>query len=241
MLTYRILAALVRCGHRINVCAAACIRDLASTLKGYYRDRAFGNIDTSYSHSDGFTQNRYGDSIEYLPSGYTAITAMLRHIRFSKDDVFVDLGCGKGRVIFAVATRRLKKVVGIELDKTLVDIARANLVKFRKSKVSHSPIEILHLDVTAFDPKEGTIFFMFNPFGHETTQHVLNRIKTGLVTHPRDIRILYSNPKHRVVLDMQDWLVAEGEIGNSRLHVWRNRLVPQNHSIAETESVLKEL
>src|SRR5437016_3258016 len=90
--------------------------------------------------------------------------------------------CGQRIRVFAVATRRLKKVVGIELDKTLVDIARANLVKFRKLKVSHSPIEILHLDVTTFDPKEGTIFFMFNPFGHETTQHVLNRIKRSLVT-----------------------------------------------------------
>ena len=241
MLMYRILAALMRCGHRIRFCAVACTQDLASTLKGYYRDRALGNIDTSYSHSDGFTQNRYGDSNEYVPSGYTAITAMLRHIRFSKDDVFVDFGCGKGRVIFAIATRRLKKVVGIELDETLVDIARANLVKFRKLKVSNSPIELLHLDVTTFDPKEGTIFFMNNPFGHETTQHVLNQIKTSLVTHPRDIRILYCNPKHRVVLDMQDWLVAEGEIENSRVYVWRNRLVLQTHSTAGTERVQEEL
>ena len=217
----------MRCGHRIRVCAATCIRDLASTLKSYYRDRAFGNIDTSYSHSDGFTQNRYGDSLEYVPSGYTAITAMLRHIRFSKDDVFVDFGCGKGRVIFAIATQRLRKVIGIEVDKTLADIARANLTNLIKVNVTRTPAEVLHSDATTFDPRDGTIFFMFNPFERKTLEGVLNNIKTSLISHPRDIRILYNNPKHGVVLDMQDWLVAEGEIDNSLVYVWRNRPVSQ--------------
>jgi SAM-dependent methyltransferase len=241
MLIYRILAALIRCGHRIRVCAATCVQDLASTLKGYYRDKTLGHIDTSYSYSDSFTQNSHKDALEYVPTGYTALSAMLRAIPMRRDDVFVDFGCGKGRVLFEVASRRLRKVVGIELDKTLVDIACANLVKFRKRKLCNTPVEILHLDATTFDPKEGTIFYMFNPFEYKTAQHVLNNIRTSLIAHPREIRILYNNPKHRVVLDMQDWLVAEGEIDNSRVHVWRNRLVFQIHSPVETESVLEQL
>jgi predicted RNA methylase len=231
----------MRCDHRLRVCAAACIQDLASTLKGYYCDKTLGNVDTSYSYSDSFTQGKYGDSVEYIPSGYTAITAILRHLRLTEDDVFVDFGCGKGRVIFAVATHRLKKVIGIEVDKTLVDIARANLAKITKLNLNSTLIEILHLDATTFDPKEGTIFFMFNPFEHKTMQHVLSNIKTSLITYPRDIRILYNNPKYGVVLDMQDWLVAEGEIDNSRVYVWRNRLVLQTHSTAGTEIVREEL
>ena len=55
----------------------------------------------------------------------------------------------------------------------------------------------------------------------------MNNIKASLISHPRGIRILYNNPKHGVVLDMQDWLVAEGEIDNSRVYVWRNRPVSQ--------------
>jgi SAM-dependent methyltransferase len=241
MLIYRILAAIMRCGHRIRACAAICIQDLASTLKGYYRDKTLGNIDTSYSYSDSFTQGKHRDSVEYIPSGYTAITAMLRHLRLTEDDVFVDFGCGKGRVIFSVATHRLKKVIGIEVDKTLVDIARTNLTNITQLNINSTPVEILHLDATTFDPKEGTIFYMFNPFEYKTMQQVLNNIKTSLITHPRDIRIVYNNPKHRVVLDMQDWLVAEGEIDNSLVYVWRNRLALQTHSTAGIESVLGEL
>ena len=241
MLIHRILAALVRCSHRVAGCAVTCIKDVASTLKGYYLDKRLGNIDTGYSYSDSFTQGRYEDSLEYVPSGYTAITAMLRHLPLTEDDVFVDFGCGKGRVIFAVAMHRLKKVIGIEVDKTLIDITRTNLTNINKVNINSTSIEVLHFDATAFDPKEGTIFYMFNPFEYKTMQHVLNNIKTSLITHPRDIRILYNNPKYGVVLDMQDWLVAEGEIDNSRVYVWRNRLVLQTHSTVGTESVREEL
>ena len=225
MLIHGILAALVRCGHRVADCAVTCIKDLASTLKGYYLDKRVGNIDTGYSYSDSFTQGKYEDSLEYVPSGYTAITAMLRHLPLTEDDVFVDFGCGKGRVIFAIATQRLRKVIGIEVDKTLADIARANLTNLIKVNVTRTPTEVLHSDATTFDPKDGTIFFMFNPFERKTLEDVLNNIKTSLISHPRDIRILYNNPKHGVVLDMQDWLVAEGEIDNSLVYVWRNRPV----------------
>ncbi len=216
-----------------------CVRDVASTLKGYYRDKTLGHIDTGYSCSDSFTQGKYEDSVEYVPSGYTAITAMLRHVRLTEDDVFVDFGCGKGRVICAIATQRLRKVIGIEVDKTLADIARANLTNLIKVSVTRTPAEVLHSDATAFDPRDGTIFFMFNPFERKTLEDVLNNIKTSLISHPRDIRILYNNPKHGVVLDMQDWLVAEGEIDNSLVYVWRNRPVSQIDSAGTGECLAR--
>ncbi len=80
MLIHVILASLMRCGHRVGDCAVMCVRDVASTLKGYYRDKTLGHIDTGYSYSDSFTEGKYEDSLEYVASGYTAITAMLRHL-----------------------------------------------------------------------------------------------------------------------------------------------------------------
>jgi tRNA G46 methylase TrmB len=173
MLTHRILGALVRCSEHISVCATRCFQELASTLKGYYLDKKLGDIDTSYSFSDSFTQGNFGDSLEYVPSGYSTIETMLRHLRLREDDVFVDFGCGKGRVIFAAATHPLRKVIGIEVDKTIVDVARANLAKITSLNPNIALVEILHLDATVFDPKMGTIFFMFNPFEYKTMQQVL--------------------------------------------------------------------
>jgi hypothetical protein len=54
-------------------------------------------------------------------------------------------------------------------------------------------------------------------------QHILDNIRASLITHPRSIRILYNNPKHRAILDRQDWLAPEGEIEDSLVCVWHNR------------------
>jgi hypothetical protein len=108
------------------------------------------------------------------------------------------------------------------VDETLVNIACVNPEKFVSVNDVSTPIEIVHLDVTAFDPKQGSIFYMFNPFGGATMQHILDNIRASLITHPRDIRVLYNNSKHRAVLDMQDWLTPEGVIENSRVYMWRN-------------------
>jgi hypothetical protein len=56
MVLCTIVAALARCGRRLRACAVECIQDLASTLKGYWRDKMLGNVDTSYSDSDRVTR-----------------------------------------------------------------------------------------------------------------------------------------------------------------------------------------
>jgi SAM-dependent methyltransferase len=218
-----------------------CIRDLASTIRGYCRDRALGHIDTSYSSLHRTAQGCYGDSLDYVPSGYTALTAMLRHLRPKETDVFVDLGCGKGRVLFAVAEHRLRKVIGVELDDALVSIARSNVAKFSKATGCRTPIDVRHLDVTEFDPKEGTIFYMFNPFEYKTMLHVINNIRASLAAHPREVRILYSNPKQAMVLDMQDWLTREGELEKSGIYIWRNTVHLQPCSSGKLTAVSEQI
>ena len=108
-------------------------------------------------------------------------------MQFGSDDVFVDLGSGKGRVLLSVATKNLKKVIGIEIRKDMFDIAMENL---EKSKMKNTPVEIVNADVATFDMKEGTIFFMFNPFGINTQKRVLENIRSSLVVNPRQVRII---------------------------------------------------
>jgi len=217
---HRFMSSLMRCGNRIKNCVTLCIRDILSTVKGYYCDKRLGGIDTSYSFNDSFTQGLHEDSLVYSPTGYGTIQKVIDYLKLNKDDVFIDFGCGKGRVIFAVGTQRLKKVIGVELDKRLTDIAKANLSKL---KFNNTPIEILNINAIDFDPKEGTIFFMFNPFEYKTMEDVLNNIKNSLISHHRKIRIVYHNPRFKSILDRKDWLVAGGEIGNTGILVWHNQ------------------
>ena len=55
---------------------------------------------------------------------YDIIKKILNSLKLKRENIFVDIGCGKGRILFLVATENIKKIVGIELRKKLVDIAK---------------------------------------------------------------------------------------------------------------------
>ncbi|MFH1355390.1 MAG: hypothetical protein ABIH19_04510, partial [Candidatus Omnitrophota bacterium] len=124
-------------------------------------------------------------------------------------------------VVFFVALKRLKKVIGIELDKNLIDIARQNN---KNLKMNRTPIEFINEDVVNFNVDAGNIFFIYNPFGKLTLAKVVNNIKDSLITNPRKIRIVYYAPGCRDLLDGQDWLALEGKIENNSCLVWHNKL-----------------
>ena len=79
--------------------------------------------------------------------------------------MFYDIGSGMGRIVCAVARKRLRKGIGMELSEPLCQIARRNAMKLRGRK---APIEMVCGDASTADLREGTIYFMFNPFGADT-------------------------------------------------------------------------
>ena len=70
---------------------------------------------------------------------------------------FVDLGCGKGRVVLAAAQRPFRRVVGVEISTELAAIARANVDAYRPPPPLLAPIEIVRADVTEIDLPDGDL------------------------------------------------------------------------------------
>ncbi len=196
---------------------------LKFVITEHYGDKRLG-IETSDVPCLKDVVGLYKDGNAYQPTPYQLLKKMADYLKLNPEDVFIDFGCGKGRVIFFMATQKLKKVVGIELRKELVDIAKRN---FKNLKLNNTFVEIINEDVANFDIGDGTIFFMFNPFGTETLAKIVGKIKESLVTNPRKIRIVYYSPAHRNLLDAQNWLALEGIIDKARICVWHNRL-PDN-------------
>lgn len=196
--------------------------DASLSLKGYWGDRKLG-IDTGwYAYTNSHNSN--GESFRYEPTSYAVIQKAIDFIKFKEDDVLIDYGCGSGRVLFAIATQRLKKIIGIEFDDALVNIAKSNL-KHSKHKIT--PVEIIHMDATIFDPIEGTVIYLGNPFGEKTLKIVLDNIKSSLDRNPRTIRIVYFNSTGKNVLDQIDWLEFDGTIDTnySGTTVWKSKLL----------------
>ena len=191
----------------------------AMVIKDHYWDKRLGIKTTAPFH---FYNDPDLDKhiTQYVPTPYDRLKQIMDYLNLQTSDVFIDLGCGQGRTIFFAAQQRLKKVIGIEINKELADIAKDNC---KNLKTNNAPVEIINIDVTLFDPKDGNIFFMFNPFGAQTLLTVIENIKKSLLSYPRKIRIVYFGPEHRFVLDIQNWLFLETDINNGEVLVWRNK------------------
>jgi SAM-dependent methyltransferase len=88
----------------------------------------------------------------------------------------VDIGCGKGRALFVAEYCGYSNLTGIELDPSLLEIARQNaeLFAFRRPEsvfnfALQNAVEYNYLD-------KPTVYFLFNPFNEEILRQVLTAI-----------------------------------------------------------------
>ncbi len=124
-------------------------------------------------------------------------------LKIGPEDVFYDIGCGKGRVLCVVARRPIQRVVGIEISESLCEKARENVDRLRGGLCS---IEVVCADACDASLIDGTIYFLYNPFGVDTMRHVIDRIHSTLANNPRNIKVVYYNALHTDVLLNAGWL-----------------------------------
>jgi predicted RNA methylase len=119
---------------------------------------------------------------------------VLRKNDVTEDDVFIDLGSGKGRVVIQAAQYPIRKVIGVELSEELHQIARQNVERSRGT-VTCANIELVRSDVLAYDiPDDVTIAYFFNPFQGEVFGLVVEKLVASLRRRPRVLKIIYMNP-----------------------------------------------
>ena len=126
-------------------------------------------IDTRARTADGPcngpADSRHGDGLWYAPPDYRYLRRIMRILRPGPEDVFYDIGSGMGRVLCVAAQWRISRVVGIELDRPRCNIARRNADRMRGR---HAPIDVRCEDASTADLSDGTIYYLYNPFGPET-------------------------------------------------------------------------
>jgi SAM-dependent methyltransferase len=135
----------------------------------------------------GSEVTRFGASGAYDTSNtdYLVLSAIFRD-RIAPDDVLVDVGCGKGRVLNHWLASGLKnKIVGIELDPDVAARTRRRLRRYRN-------VTVLVGDAVQLLPMEATVCYLFNPFGEEAVA----RFKASFESNCPSALLMYYNPKH---------------------------------------------
>lgn len=140
----------------------------------------------------------------YTPGNWKDLEGTLGN-QVSSEDVFIDLGSGKGRIVYTAARNyNFKKVIGVEISKELCAIARRNIRKNLRRLICRN-VEIVTTNILDYDiPDDVTIVYMFNPFGGTVFADTIGKLNKSLHRRPRVLRLIYRNPT------MHQFLVQNG-------------------------------
>lgn len=115
---------------------------------------------------------------------------------------FVDMGSGKGRMLFVAAEYPFRKVIGVEFSNDRHAEALENIKRYRYSGQRCSAIESVHADAAEFEFPDGNlVIYMFNPFGPEVMRQMLANLERSIEAHPRHVVVVMLWPDHSDVVE----------------------------------------
>ena len=114
-------------------------------------------------------------------------------VPIASSDVLVDIGCGEGRVINFWLSQGLKNpIIGIEVVEAVAEQARK---RYRK----YPNVSIVTGDALANLPRNGTVFFLYNPFSEKALPQFEKAIR------PLNARIVYHQNNYMAPFDSSTW------------------------------------
>jgi len=148
--------------------------DIYWIIKNYFFDKKLGietykSIETQELDISEFNK-KYAN--RYQP-------VSIKHLKISMDlllknnnyDIFLDLGCGKGKPVFYSQRYypKIKEFIGIDISRQLIEIANLNLSKIEQKISSKIKTKFEVNDILKYKFKENKryLIFMFNPFNRE--------------------------------------------------------------------------
>jgi len=165
-----------------------------SELLGWLIDVVLG-VDTG-----GFVEARElglstPDAHGFAPSSWFTLRRILAPDEVTPDDVFLDVGAGKGRIVLSAALGyRFHRVAGIELSPELAEVARRNLDRIR-SPLRAVQVSIVQGDATVIPLADDvTVIYAYDPFEGELFAELLTHIFASLERRPRRLRLIYRRP-----------------------------------------------
>jgi SAM-dependent methyltransferase len=137
-------------------------------------DRKYG-VETSKLVQIAATKSpNVGHGNRYQASGEAVIRWCIENCGMPHEETtFVDVGCGKGRVLIVAAMYPFKRIIGVEYSTELAKACRKNLEKLRII----DKCEIVVGDAADFTFPDGALFaFLYNPFDSVILERVLKNL-----------------------------------------------------------------
>jgi SAM-dependent methyltransferase len=226
--------------------ADACWNALFELLPSRRKAR-FGDLDYDWEHSVDTTRSNVGLGTQFL-AGIMArpyfatepwlfrqiMEALALSIQQSavshristqagfQDFTFIDLGCGKGRVLLMASDYPFQGIIGVEFMPELVSAAQKNIASYSSDEQQCRQIEAVCMDARDFQfPAEPLVVYLFNPFSGSTFARVLENLHRSVEQMPRPVYVAYRFTEFENLLAQEPWL--EKIAGTEQWAVYKNR------------------
>lgn len=167
------------------------------------------------------------ERVRYVATGRFVVPRVLRRIGVGPDDVFIDFGSGKGRVVYQAAQFPFKRVIGVEIAEELNRIARYN-IDHNRDRLVCGDVELVTEDAVSYQvPDDATVAYFYHPFEGRIFARVIDNLVASLHRNPRELRIIYVYPKGANYLLENDRFELERKMKAPRpaLRQWHDVLV----------------
>ena len=173
-----------------------------------------------------YVPSKYRESHGATGSSATSYSVLKDIIDVSKLDEnskFIDVGCGKGRVIASLLNRGVKcKIVGIELNEEVAEIAKS------WAKV-YDNVEIRCADAFKEDMDQYTDIFLARPFENELFKKYIEKLESEL-THETNIYIFVDQLLGNYLDNRDGWSIVKRDMSYFRKGVFVH-ITPQRYTV----------
>ena len=140
----------------------------------------------------------------YLGCQWPALSFVLKHL--PHDGTFVDLGAGKGKALLIAGMMPYSRVVGVEIDRGLTEVARHNIEQLR-TKQHALVVECVTASASDWTvPDDASVIFLHNPFFGRTFRDAMTSVFNSYDSNPRELHIVYMFPWEH------EWLLSTGRV-----------------------------
>ena len=141
--------------------------------------------------------------IGYAGSQAGVVRGALSALGDTRDYVFIDVGCGKGRAAIAASEFPFREIIGIELSAELANIARRNVLKISERFPDRPPIAIHAGNALDFSlPPRKSVIYTYHALGRELLKRFVAKLESALdAPDAPEMFFVYCNPVFGEVLD----------------------------------------
>lgn len=152
--------------------------------------------------------------VRYDPTTRSRFRRIMKAFHLPLDRyTFIDLGCGKGKVLLLASLYPFRRIVGVEFSAELAHAAARNARTFRpRSEQKCKEISVVCTDAAHYQlPTGPLLIYRYNPFREQVMKSVLSEIKRALAAGSEEIYLAYLMPKLGQLLKDSGFLVLVQE------------------------------